>query len=480
MKCIALALAAISALLFALVAPADATPATWVGAEYVPNLSTIDLGHYSAIDTVDCTPGGGSCAFAGDYLPAQGIQNPFATAFTNGAFFPGPIRFPDAAGLGSATTSSINSISCWPNGQCGVVGTFSNVAPGSASVFVIGGTAPGMAGAIEVPGLAALATGNYASATKISCVAQSRCTALGIYRDTFGNPNAFVTNLDNGSWSNAAQLPSSSSASAPSDLSCATPDDCVAVGATLNSAVLWQQIAGVWQTSAVIPGLSALAGQNTTLADKVSCVPNGTCTLMGRIAGNTYRIFTSTRTNGVWSNAIELPGVQAFGVASLVHGLSCYGTGDCVTTSLAGTTAFYAERTGGTWSTAQPVEGIASLGDGNNSEAFDVSCDDTGMCVIVGNFQDGNDLVGFASFRTGGVWQSAVEIPGLRALATGGNAYPESVSCEVGTCAIGGQVITSSQFAAFVAMVTPGLPDPTPTTTVPSGGGDPVVPAFTG
>jgi hypothetical protein len=109
----------------------------------------------------------------------------------------------------------------------------------------------------------------------------------------------------------------------------------------------------------------------------------------------------------------------------------------------------------GIWGRAKPIPGLRVLNAGGDAEVNGVSCGAPQSCAAVGTFtnRQGHQEVFVASERDG-VWQKAVQIPGLAALNAGGYVYPiVSVSCaSTDTCTVGGAYeLRSAREVAFVA-----------------------------
>ena len=99
-----------------------------------------------------------------------------------------------------------------------------------------------------------------------------------------------------------------------------------------------------------------------------------------------------------------------------------------------------ASQRNGHWRTAIEVPGTRALNAARDAQVFSVSCASPGNCVAGGSYLDRffNSQVFVASQRNGR-WRTAIEVPGTRALNTGGFAQLYSVSCvPAGNCAAGG------------------------------------------
>src|SRR5215472_11457901 len=94
----------------------------------------------------------------------------------------------------------------------------------------------------------------------------------------------------------------------------------------------------------------------------------------------------------------------------------------------------------GAWRKAIEVPGLGLLNAGGEAYVTSVSCGSAGNCVAGGSYVDGRGVRrAFVVSEQSGRWRKAIEVPGLPALAVGGNAAVFSVSCSsAGNCAAGG------------------------------------------
>jgi Peptidase A4 family len=205
-----------------------------------------------------------------------------------------------------------------------------------------------------------------------------------------------------------------------------------------------------WGTAEEVPGLAALNAGGGAGINAVSCASAGNCSAGGGYTGNSddAQGFVVNETGGTWSPAEEVPGLAALntgGTANLLS-VSCASAGNCSASGLytvsSGTgQGFVVNETGGTWGTAQEIPGLAALNTGGDARSYSVSCGAAGNCSAVGYYvASSGDLQGFVVSETGGTWGTAKEVPGLAALNTGGTADIYSVSCtSAGNCSAGGQ-----------------------------------------
>src|SRR5215467_14073889 len=308
--------------------------------------------------------------------------------------------------------------------------------------------------AIEVPGLGALNTGGLAEVMSVSCGSAGNCAAGGFYF-TRKAGHGFVAVERDGVWGKAAEVPGLAALNTGRDaevfsVSCASAGNCVAGGKYVGGSHLHGFVAGerngVWGKAAEVPGLAALDGGGDATVLSVSCASAGNCA-----AGGSYHIdhhhqgFVADERNGRWGTAIAVPGLAALntGGQAIVNTVSCAKAGSCA----AGgaylrrhfhSRAFVAVEQNGVWRQAIAVPGLRALNTGGLAGVNSVSCASAGNCAAGGGYNR-RGLQGFVAVERNGRWGTAIEVPGLAALNTGGNARVQSVSCApTGTCAAGG------------------------------------------
>jgi hypothetical protein len=214
--------------------------------------------------------------------------------------------------------------------------------------------------------------------------------------------------------------------------------------------------AGVgWGTAIEVPGTAALGG--SAVVNSVSCGSVGYCAAGGPYVDGSgdAQAFVVDEKNGVWGDAVEVPGMAALNVGgstgwAAVNSVSCAGAGNCAAggtyaDSSGNAQAFVVDEKNGVWGTAVEVPGTAALNVGGSADVLSVSCGSVGNCVAVGHYTDANHIHGAAEIQAfvvdekNGVWGTAVEVPGTAALNAGGDAGVTAVSCEsAGNCAAGG------------------------------------------
>ena len=280
--------------------------------------------------------------------------------------------------------------------------------------------------AIEVPGLGALNTGRSqyiagASVSSVSCATAGNCAAGGYYVNRHNKVQAFVASERHGRWGRAIEVPG--------------------VGA-LN--------------------VGGFAGVNT-----VSCSSAGNCAAGGSYANDVVLRdaggpFVTTERGGRWRKPVALP------ADGEVNSISCLPAGDCLAGGQAACEncyydvgdAFVVEQRAGRWRHYRRIPGLLALehhGDPEiaGSQIDSVACPSAGNCAVSGSYIDKSGRQhAFVAVEQDGRWGSAIQVPGLAALSTGGHAEVSEVSCgSAGDCAAGGYYTDPSRHhQGFVAV----------------------------
>jgi hypothetical protein len=354
------------------------------------------------------------------------------------------------------------------------------VSTAAAAVPAAGGPVGSWGRAIEVPGLAALDKAGHADVVSVSCSSAGNCTAGGYYT-SHGYYQGYVVSEANGRWGRAIEVPGLGALNAGAfpgggayvdSVSCGSAGNCAAVGSYLDQhrrsqGFVASERRGRWARAIEVPGLGALNSgpdrQPGAGVRSVSCGSAGNCTAGGYYQDRNRHSqgFVVSETNGRWGRAIEVPGLGALNTGGVVDAgvevlsVSCATAGYCAAGGYYSTRpvgdrvrqhAFVATEKNGHWGTAIEVPGIAALNAGHNAQVFSVSCASAGNCAAGGNaarsapnINGGGHQQGFVVSESNGVWGRAIEVPGLGALNTNGDAGLLSVSCvSPGNCAAGG------------------------------------------
>jgi hypothetical protein len=220
--------------------------------------------------------------------------------------------------------------------------------------------------------------------------------------------------------------------------------------------------AGSWGKAIEVPGLGVLNKGGEAEVNAVSCVSPGYCAAGGDYidaTGVNSQGFVASERNGHWGKATEVPGLQALNTGGLaeVVDVSCTSPGNC---AAGGDYAngpggddireFVVSERNGRWGKAAEIHGPGGLNAGADAEDMSLSCGSAGNCAAGGEYyvERSGNYQGFVAVEQNGRWGTAIEVPGLGALNTGGLADVASVSCGLaGYCAAGGYYQDNSGIA---------------------------------
>jgi len=429
---------------------------TWGTAITVPGLRALNQGGLAELNSVSCGSAG-NCVAVGGYLDASFHGHAFLAGERNGTWRRA-IDVPGSEVLNVGGGATATSASCVSAGNCAAGGVYRDGA-GRAQAFVVSKTNGTWGTAIEVPGLGTLNKNGNARVESVSCATSGNCAAVGYYVDGSLRFQAFVVSQANGTWGTAIKAPGSGILNAGGNavlfsVSCRSAGNCAAGGTYTDSTGRSQPLVvtetnGTWGRAMQVPGLAALNPTGDASIGSVSCGSAGNCAAVGGYqdsVGHKQALLVS-ETNGTWGNAIEVPGSGTLNAGGLAFAdsVSCPAAGSCaiggdytIDTQML---PFVVSERNGTWGTAQTLLGSATFNVGDYGAAVTVSCATAGNCAAgVTYTADVSDSKrAFVVSETNGTWGTAIEIPGLASLNTGGDAAVTSVSCRsAGSCAAGG------------------------------------------
>ena len=431
----------------------------------------MNVQHGMQARVLTCVVAAVAVAWAGAVAPARAA----AAGMTAGARAPGAGgvaaigAVPAAGSWGRAITvpglralskgsgyGRVLSVSCASAGNCAAAGHY--WIRNSQLGFVADERHGRWGLAIAVPGLAALSAGQGADVVSVSCGSAGSCAAGGYYARP---PNVVVPILATeraGRWGKAVALPGDGKVNS---ISCASAGNCLAGGGIageneyflVGDAYVVQERAGRWGPVRLVPGLRKLEhGGDPEVAgswvSSAACPSAGSCAVGGAYADRSGRQhgFVAAAKNGRWGTAIQVPGLAALNTGGLaeVTSVSCGSAGSCTAGGYYqdrhGRHGFVAVERHGAWGTAVQVPGLAALTTGGDAEVTSVSCGSAGSCAAGGFYSDrSHHDQGFVASEDNSVWGTAIHVPGPAALTTGGDAQVTSVSCgSAGSCAAGG------------------------------------------
>jgi hypothetical protein len=316
------------------------------------------------------------------------------------------------------------AISCPSAGNCLIGGRYA-VGQGRGRPWVAAEVHGRWHAAEELPGKTTLNGTGGAQITSVSCPAAGDCLVGGTYKDAAHHQQAFVSSQVGGVWGTPAELPGAGAlnaggAAAVSQVSCASPGNCAAVGTYSAApphvlAFVATEVNGTWRPAISVPGLAALNAQDAQFAG-VSCGSPGNCAAVGSF--NEGMPLAVSEVHGTWENALALrsparglPQGQAETVAC-THGGNCAAGGFYYTDQAGHTQAFIATAVNGSWGQERQVPGIAALG--TDAQTLSLSCAASGGCAA-GGFYRGPGPVHWQAFvatELNGTWGRAQEVPG--------------------------------------------------------------------
>ncbi|MGD0701478.1 MAG: Ig-like domain-containing protein [Trebonia sp.] len=436
--------------------PAGPASPAWGHAEQAPGIDTLDHSGGGVLEAVAC-PAKGACTAGGFYYDgASKKQQGFVIGETSGLW--GAAQdVPLVPQLNTGGSADVLTVACLAAGECGAGGFYRDATGLEAfNGSEVGGT---WDGSLELPG-----SGGAAQIDAEACPAFARCVVAGYIGDTAGNRQPFVDEQLN-SWPTATPLAGNlnkGSLGEVTSLSCTSLGTCVGGGFYTDTkggqqAFLISEADGDWSPMLQIAG-SLNKGEDARVT-QVSCgvspqsVGIITCAAVGFYTTGTdlTQAFTVTQAKGKWGPAVQVPGAAALekGGASQLNSVSCPTAGNCsaggsYATSSTSTQPLVVTEKNGTWGKATPVPGSATLNTGKDMFATEVSCVSPGKCSAAGDFVTSKHSQGvWVASQKGGTWGAAGTIPGLSALATGGQAEVNGLSCATSdSCGLVGDYFT--------------------------------------
>jgi hypothetical protein len=265
----------------------------WGQRAELPGLEALNQGGSAGVLSVACASAG-NCAAGGFYTDRAGHQQGFAAVEKNGAWGQAT-EVPGLEALNQGGSAQVLALSCTRDGYCAAGGSYTDNS-GNGQGFAASEQDGIWRTAIEVPGLGALNAQTdtpVAYVGSVSCTAPGDCTADGDYGQPYSW--AYAATQTNGTWGSAINIPGIASlgvgrwASAQS-VSCTSPGDCAAGGDLENlspegdaRAFVASQSNGHWSNATTVPGLGTILDKDGGDASvmSVSCGAPGHCTAAG-------------------------------------------------------------------------------------------------------------------------------------------------------------------------------------------------------
>jgi hypothetical protein len=271
------------------------------------------------ISTVWCAPG--VCAAGGEFTGPAGKGLVWVMTQTGGRWH-AAIEVPGIAALTAAGTSdSLFAVACSSPGTCAAGGQYafnSDPPPGiytgtwGTSAFVLTETNGRWGKAEQVPGMAGLNQGWWASTTLISCPSAGNCTAAGTYVPAPYEPDncdpndgctdGFTVTEHKGGWETAKTSPLYWDLNA---LTCTGAGDCALGGDNMKESVLDLQGGIVNETNGTWGKLVTPDGAFSVYA--LSCSSAGYCAAGG--PSSTGSAYVASERRGAWGKAFVPVGI---------------------------------------------------------------------------------------------------------------------------------------------------------------------------
>ena len=428
----------------------------------------------------------GNCSAGGTFSNLSNVTKAFTASIVNDTPPPPsegwsqarPAEFPN--GLFGYSEIVVSSVSCASRGNCTVVGGFQHI------IYMQGFRAFTMTSTngVWAPARAALfpddvQAGPDARFNWVSCASPGNCTAVGSFKNSNGDFEAFTMTSTNGVWGLARPaeftegVQSESHDASFASVSCASPGNCTAVGkfktfGASREAFTMTSSGGVWGLArpAEFPAGVQSDSPDASFAS-VSCASAGNCTAVGhfnnRLGSN--EAFTMTTTNGAWTPArpAQFPeNTQHESRTGTFNSVSCASAGNCTAVGHFKNSDGFLEAftmsmaDGGVWAPARPAEFAEDVqSDSPNATLSSVSCASPGNCTAVGEFA--NRINGYEAFTmtsTNGLWELArpAQFPAGTQNETRSGSL-NSVSCATaGNCTAVGRFVSSIGIVAAFTM----------------------------
>jgi hypothetical protein len=160
-----------------------------------------------------------------------------------------------------------------------------------------------------------------------------------------------------------------------------------------------------------------------------------------------------------WGKAIEVPGLARLsaGHGGTLVAVSCSAPGDCAATGnyhngSGHGEAYVVSEKNGSWRTAIEVPRLAALNTGGSAEVTSLSCASAGNCAAGGSYTSSRGTRAFVVSEKNGSWGTAIQVPGATTLSgASGGSLVSALSCgSAGNCAAGGSYFAAGNEQAFV------------------------------
>jgi hypothetical protein len=379
----------------------------WSGAEEVA--ASLNVGGLASTYAVSC-PSVGSCTAAGGFTDATGRAHAFAVSQSNGEWGD-PVTIADGTTLAEGDVITIQKLSCSSVTDCNAVGAIASAANQTEQPLAFKEVNGVWGTPFVLPGLAALNPSGIGIISVLSCPSASSCSVGGavINLSNF-EITGFLDDEVNGVWGSVflpfgIDAPGQGNISTVDSVSCPVSGDCTAGGTVTQANVVGEayvvtEVNGVWGSIQDLPGVDELNQDENANLSGLSCTAPGDCSATGSYDDGSQQVqtFVDTEVNGLWQNAIPIPGMNPLNgdIGSLPVSISCSSPGNCTSGgdyvddgfSETPTQAYLVNEVNGAWADVTEVPGSESLNRGDIATVTQVSCSADGACGVVGTFQD--------------------------------------------------------------------------------------------
>ncbi len=390
------------------------------------------------LPTLAC-PTTGNCVAAGVYNDHANVPQGLVLTEVSGHWAaPRTIVPPSDAAKVAATTPL--GLACSSVGNCVVVGTY-QLSNGDTESFVTDELNGAWRAATRVTLPSdALVKGQNAQVRAVACPANGSCSAVGTYFTNAANPVlvGFAIDEVHGTWGAAQVLAAPANANASpfpsvSQVACATPGDCNAIGSYVDNqnvqhAAIFSEHAGLWSAGQPVPvPANASLYAHATLS-ALSCAPSGPCTAVGTYYDyrGATQVFATSNVHGAWSPGlpVPMPANAAANPKAFFYGFQDIACATATTCSAGGQyrahsglyEGFIADEVNGTWRTASELALPAgATAAGKNGGVVALSCVSAGNCRAGAAYLDAaGHYQGLVVSQVNGRWNtgSTLVLPG--------------------------------------------------------------------
>jgi len=370
------------------------------------NSGNAELTALSCSSVGNCSAGGYDTGVSGSSQKQQAF-----VVDEVGGIWHNAIEVPGTAGHDNSGDAELTALSCSSAGNCSAGGYSHTLGYSHDQEAFVANEVDGIwHHAIEVPGSGALNIDGMAEITVLSCPSAGNCSAGGYYTSNNYKSQAFVANEVDGIWHHAIEVPGTAGHDNSGDaeltaLSCSSVGNCSAGGAYQEStyksqAFVVNEVDGIWHNAIEVPGSGALNTNGVAALTALSCPSVGNCSAGGYYtdASTYYQVFLANEVDGIWRNAIEVPGSRALNIDGYakVTALSCPSVGNCSAggvylVSKNNFQVFLVNEVDGIWRNAIEVPGSRALNKSGNADISTLSCSSAGNCTAGGSYRDAHD-----------------------------------------------------------------------------------------